>query len=247
MAVAMAAIVVDETADIKLGEPIDTENVYNQKEYEYKPPAFVREKENPFGPPGLRLHSEVLLIVHCSLFIEMTLDYQQQRHQRTTTLPRPEPRVRPPSRRRKTWRSRFRYQYRRIARLGDSPQRLARGLATGVFAGCFPFFGLQTLIGVALAYLVRGNKLMAAVGTWVSNPLTYVPIFMFNFKVGQWILGSTDAIDPDRWDNLDVLLAMGGEFIGILLVGCAVVGLTLAIVSYTIGLHVIRRARRMRP
>ncbi len=88
---------------------------------------------------------------------------------------------------------------------------------------------------------------MAAVGTWVSNPLTYVPIFMFNFKVGQWILGSTDAIDPDRWDNLDVLLAMGGEFIGILLVGCAVVGLTLAIVSYTIGLHVIRRARRMRP
>ena len=62
------------------------------------------------------------------------------------------------------------------AQEGSHGQR-ARGLAAGIFCGCFPFFGLQTLLGVALASVVRGNHLLAAAGTWVSNPFTYVPLY----------------------------------------------------------------------
>jgi hypothetical protein len=54
---------------------------------------------------------------------------------------------------------------------GSHGQR-ARGLAAGIFCGCFPFFGLQTLLGVALASVLRGNHLLAAAGTWISNALT---------------------------------------------------------------------------
>ena len=29
----------------------------------------------------------------------------------------------------------------------------------------------------------RGNIYLAALGTWISNPLTYVPLYYFNYKV----------------------------------------------------------------
>ncbi|KKZ10376.1 MAG: hypothetical protein TH68_10925, partial [Candidatus Synechococcus spongiarum 142] len=70
-----------------------------------------------------------------------------------------------------------------------SPGQRSRGLAAGVFAGCFPFFGFQTLLGVALASLLRGNRILAAASTWVSNPFTYVPLYWFNYTIGKRLLG----------------------------------------------------------
>ncbi len=66
-----------------------------------------------------------------------------------------------------------------------SPFFNAKGLAIGVFSGCFPFFGFQTLIGVFFAKLAKGNIVLAAIGTWVSNPFTYIPLYYFNYKVGS--------------------------------------------------------------
>ena len=60
-----------------------------------------------------------------------------------------------------------------------SPSMRALGLGVGIFSGCFPFFGLQTLMGVFLAKILKGNSILAAVGTWISNPFTYVPLYFF--------------------------------------------------------------------
>ena len=59
--------------------------------------------------------------------------------------------------------------------------------------GCFPFFGLQTLLGMALASLVRGNHLLAAAGTWISNPFTYLPLYWFNYNLGCRFWGPAGA------------------------------------------------------
>ncbi len=106
---------------------------------------------------------------------------------------------------------------------GSHDQR-ARGLAAGVFCGCFPFFGLQTLLGVGLASLVRGNHLLAAAGTWISNPLTYVPLYWFNYQLGSWLLGPGHG-----WPSLDVLKGqglweLGWSFSSRLLLGSTIVG-----------------------
>ena len=53
-----------------------------------------------------------------------------------------------------------------------TPGQRARGLAAGVFCGCFPFFGLQIVLSIGVASLARGNHLLAAAGTLVSNPIT---------------------------------------------------------------------------
>lgn len=106
---------------------------------------------------------------------------------------------------------------------GSHGQR-ARGLAAGVFCGCFPCFGLQTLLGVGLASLVRGNHLLAAAGSWISNPLTYAPLYWFNDQLGCWLLGSGQG-----WPSLDVLKGqglweLGWSFSSRLLLGSTIVG-----------------------
>ena len=140
----------------------------------------------------------------------------------------------------RTKRSKFkrlvRYIYIRFIRLRSHPQAIARGLAAGVFAGSYPLFGLQTIIGVAIAATIRGNKLVAAAGTWISNPLTYVPIYAFNYQIGRWILGQTNTTSlsnrsPQEW------MSLGFDITVALLVGSTLVGIVLALISYYVGLH----------
>ena len=110
-----------------------------------------------------------------------------------------------------------------------SPGQRARGLAAGIFCGCFPFFGLQTLLGIALASVVRGNHLLAAAGTWISNPFTYVPLYWFNYHVGDVLLrgGPQPATltinQASIWDQ-------GWSFTSRLLLGSSLVGLVLSLV-----------------
>ena len=105
-----------------------------------------------------------------------------------------------------------------------TPGQRARGVAAGVFSGCFPFFGLQTLLGVALASVVRGNHVLAAIGTWISNPITYLPLYWFNYQVGSSLLDQgqhdfdlTQLNDQDLW-------AQGWAFSTRLLLGSSLVG-----------------------
>jgi hypothetical protein len=142
------------------------------------------------------------------------------------------------------WKRKLRYLYLRIIRLRSTTPAIARGLATGVFAGLFPFFGAQTILGVFLAVLVRGNKLTAAVGTWISNPFTYVPIYLFNFKVGQLLLGTHDLSTNVDWTSSAELLQAGKAFAVTLLLGCTVVGAIAATIAYFLGLWLIPRLRQ---
>ncbi len=148
------------------------------------------------------------------------------------------------------WDRSWRYWHLRFRRLRGTPAAIARGLACGVFAGSFPLFGLQTIIGVLLAVIFRGNKLAAAAGTWISNPFTYVPIFVFNYKVGQLLLGLTETVPQEslqqNWQSWSTLMESGLDFIITLFLGCLVVGLICALLSYIISFRIIDRWHKLR-
>jgi len=111
-----------------------------------------------------------------------------------------------------------------------SPIFNAKGIAIGVFSGCFPFFGFQTLLGVFLAQIGRGNILLAAIGTWISNPFTYIPLYLFNYKLGALVLRNPenviikpDLIKEDFWSQ-------GWFFTSRLIMGSSLVGLFLGFI-----------------
>ena len=111
-----------------------------------------------------------------------------------------------------------------------SPFFNAKGLAIGVFSGCFPFFGFQTILGIFFAKLAKGNIVLAAIGTWISNPFTYIPLYYFNYKVGSIFLNTSSNNNIEKSLIIDDLWNQGKIFSIKLLLGSACVGLILALI-----------------
>jgi len=103
------------------------------------------------------------------------------------------------------------------------------------------------IIGIAVATALRGNRIMAAASTWISNPFTYLPLFAFNYQVGAWLLGGGAMMDFSDLEGLKGWMDMGTEVSVRLMLGSTVVGLVLALLSYQLGLPLIRRIRHRRP
>lgn len=126
-----------------------------------------------------------------------------------------------------------------------TPSQRARGLAAGVFCGCYPFFGLQIFLSVGVASVVRGNHLLAAAGTLVSNPLTYLPLYWFNYLVGCRLLGpGRGGINLEEL-NRSTLWVQGWEFSQRILLGSTVVGMVLALVSGLMAYRLFVRHKGM--
>ena len=144
---------------------------------------------------------------------------------------------------RQTSSRRLRYIYLRFLRMRGTPAEIARGLSVGVFAGMYPFFGFQTILAVAIAALLKGNKLAAAAGTWVSNPLTYIPIYAFNFQVGRFLLRSNVTFAFTN-QSLHQILQTGADLAWVMLVGSTAVGSIVAALAYAGAMPIVRRFRR---
>ena len=122
-----------------------------------------------------------------------------------------------------------------------SPMFNAKGVAVGVFCGCFPFFGFQTLLGLFLARVAKGNLFLAAIGTWISNPFTYIPLYFFNYKVGSSLLKNSPDIIFERNLMIEELWEQGSVFSLRLILGSALVGLLLGSISGVIVFLLYKR------
>lgn len=65
---------------------------------------------------------------------------------------------------------------------------LNRAVYVGVLAAFFPLPG-QMLLAVIGALLVRANVPMAIALTWITNPLTAIPVFWLAYSFGAFLLG----------------------------------------------------------
>ena len=122
-----------------------------------------------------------------------------------------------------------------------SPFFNAKGAAIGVFCGCFPFFGFQTILGLFFARVAKGNLFLAAIGTWISNPFTYVPLYFFNYKVGSLLLKNYPDIILDKNILIEDLWEQGSIFSLRLILGSALVGLFLSFCSGVIVFLLYKR------
>jgi len=106
---------------------------------------------------------------------------------------------------------------------------IALGVALGLFIGFMPVFG-QMFIAAGLAIILRVNLPTAVVSTWISNPLTAVPVYFFAYKVGAWVLQlpvEVHAFDLSiEWFTHEFLIIWQP-----LLLGCIICGLIAAILG----------------
>lgn len=136
----------------------------------------------------------------------------------------------------------------RIVTIDDTPHSIALGLAVGIFFGFTPLWSLKTLLSIAVAWLLRSNKIAAAVSVQLHDLiLPFMPaIYFWEYKIGFWILFRRLPQHARLWRftlrgymNWHVLFTVGRP----LLVGSIVIGLPSAALVYLLCRALVVRSR----
>lgn len=141
-------------------------------------------------------------------------------------------------------RERFGQMLVRMRQLEGNPHHLALGMAVGIFVSITPIIPLQTLVAIALAFLVRGSKSAAVLGTWLSNPLTIPVVYFANYKLGCALLGYQKTLDNIAFDSFSDLMELGLEVTLAMIAGGVVIGAFLGTLAYVVTLRVFISIRR---
>jgi uncharacterized protein (DUF2062 family) len=150
------------------------------------------------------------------------------------------------------WSRSFQYFTKRILRLAGSPHAIALGFAAGVFASWTPFVGFHIVMSVALAFVIGGNFVAAALGTFVGNPFTFPFIWWSSFVVGNRLL--EDRSEPVQFSDLAAGLTHEPlsnilPIIKPMTVGSLPLGVVSAVIAYALvyfGTRTYQAARRNR-
>ncbi len=166
--------------------------------------------------------------------------------------------------------ARYWHRFRRlithnVLHADDTPHSIALGASIAMFIAILPLVGIQMFVAVALAALVRANKAICIPVVWISNPLTMFPIYGGCLALGKWLMNSKAPVEPAvalsglaeparivSWVELEYWTALFSRLAGMgveLWVGCIVVGIPVALLTYPVSLWLVsayRERRRIR-
>lgn len=134
-----------------------------------------------------------------------------------------------------------------IMSIDSHPGHISAGFAVGVFISFIPPApGLHTGLALALAFLLRLNKLTCVTGSMVNTYLTTIPTLIVSHKIGAYLLGvpMTVKINQLDWEHIKALLINDAKP---LLLGCAILGFCAAIIAYAVCYRLIVAFRRKDP
>ncbi len=139
----------------------------------------------------------------------------------------------------------FRDKISQILSIRESPHRIALAFSVGIFIGMSPLLGIHTLLGIAVAWQFRLNKLVTLVGVYVTNPWTIIPIYTFGTWLGAKLLGVRHLLPDIDWSHL-TFMGFINDFRHLLMpfvVGTTFVGTISAIAGYALIYHSVKKAR----
>lgn len=92
----------------------------------------------------------------------------------------------------------------------------------GSIVAFLPLFGVQLLTVTALALVLKVNLPVLAGLQFISNPLTLVPIYLVNYKIGSWLLDSVGLIPTSESTMASVFSGVNSTMIGGVVLGTLV-------------------------
>ncbi len=150
------------------------------------------------------------------------------------------------------WKRAWSYVWHRVTRLAGTPHAIAIGFAAGVLASCTPFMGLHFILAAALAFVLGGNLLASALGTFFGNPLSFPFIWLTTYNFGSFLLGREQraevniSLPSDFWGNLfmhpGLAMSQFWEVVGPVLVPMLAGGLPLGLLFGTISYFPVKAA-----
>lgn len=85
---------------------------------------------------------------------------------------------------------------KKLLALEDTPERIARAFALGVFLAFSPLIGLHLFLGFGLAFVCGLNRIALLLGLFINNPWTLIPIYAAGTYLGGFIIGFPQVPAP---------------------------------------------------
>jgi len=123
------------------------------------------------------------------------------------------------------------FQIKRLKHLKASPHEIALGFAFGVWTNFNPFFGINLLIAMSLAFIFRVNVLASVIGTLLTGLPFIFPIFWFF----SWYAGSqliSNKFDHSLVLENETIVENLAEYFSEMLVGSVILFPIVVFISY---------------
>ena len=137
--------------------------------------------------------------------------------------------------------------YAQMVREKAPPEYVARGWAIGMFIGCLVPFGFQLVVSIPLSFTLKGSKVGAVLGTFITNPLT----IFFIYPAQSWLADriffsghlSYSHLCNTEW-TYDAVMELGAEALQAFFVGGFLFALMFTPLTYWGVLKLVQRHRR---
>jgi uncharacterized protein len=150
--------------------------------------------------------------------------------------------------------SRIRGWLEQLLHTHDTPHRTAAAFALGVFLGFSPFLGLHALLGLALAFLLRLNRVAVLLGVYSNLPWILVPYYTIATIAGAAVLGldlepaalrqAISSVSSASWRNPADPMRVLAPYFQAYILGSSLGAIVLAAISYRVSLLMLVAHRR---
>ncbi len=136
---------------------------------------------------------------------------------------------------------------RRMVREKMSAEDIAAGWALGMFVGCSIPFGLQLIVSVPLAMMMRVSKIGATFGTLITNPVTIFFIYPAQTYLMNKVLFdgslSFDKLMAIEW-TFETVRQLGAEVMVSFFLGGLALSMIMTPITYFSVKWIVKRYRR---
>jgi hypothetical protein len=148
-----------------------------------------------------------------------------------------------------------------LAREKDPPVRIALGMALGIFVGLLPIMGIQMAVVSLFALPLRGNLKAAIAGVWISNPITFIPMYYGCYKFGllfvstpeiSWETFGGAMMNASEWSWSEIsasmgrLMALGGDILVPLWTGSSILAVLFGVPTFFVTYRMVIKYRSKR-
>ena len=130
--------------------------------------------------------------------------------------------------------------YLKIVREKATPEYIARGWAIGMFYGCLIPFGFQLICSIPTAFLLKGSKIGASVGTLITNHFSVFIIYPLQCYAGLLLMGRNRSLAELKEimakvihaSSYEALLGIGTELVAAFFIGGALLTAVMTPITY---------------
>ncbi|ADD69012.1 Protein of unknown function DUF2062 [Denitrovibrio acetiphilus DSM 12809] len=137
---------------------------------------------------------------------------------------------------------RIRVKIKKILLLDCTPNRIAAAAAMGIFVGFSPYIGFHTMLAIGMSFIFNLPLYPLIVGAYITNPLTFIPIYTICYKFGEYVTGTTAEIPLDFADmSLNTILTTAKNFAIPFFVGAHLLGLIIGAITYILTYYLVKK------